>query len=883
MQLSKFLGTRRQRCLGVLVVAAGWSTSAAAQSTWVPTATGTFSWLTGSNWSTNPTVPNAAGAVARLTNAITGSQTITLDASVTLGTLSIGAASGTNAFTLGAGSGGALTFDVASGTASLSKTSGGSDTIATAITLADPLEIQVATAAASPLTISGIIGGAGQGFVKTGTGTLILAAANSYGGATTIDRGVLRFTADQSLAGGLAYGSGTAVTTSGTIDFSAASGSFGSLAVRTLSATDENGLEIGPLRGVTVTGGVTIGGAGASSNTHTTTTLFRATGSGTFAVLASGSVFQVGGATAGAGGNAATADFGGLGTLVINLGTSGTVRIGDNNSAASNANGNSTLILGATSAITANLVRVGAAASATLDQRLRLGSGTTTLNVNTLQIAHNRSGGSVDFAGPTGSVRLRAADGSSRAALNVLNTAGDQNPSALEGTLALAGHDADLFVSTLTIGSRERGATGVGLLTFDSGTLDATSLVIGRKSREFSTGAVSGTLSIGGGSVVIGSATMAVNSGSAGTATAAIAVTGGSVTFGTGAGTAVNMATSGTAYGQPAVSTITLSGGTTTIAGNVVRTGSGSGSETATVVLAGGRLDMAGFSIGASARQIGLTAQAGTLLNLGELNGGGPLVKSGTGTLVLSGTSTFAGATTVNEGLLRVTGLLANTSGVTVSAGATLGGSGSIDAALAGAGVVAPGSSPGILTATQFNPAGGLGARFEITGTAPAWGTAAASTNDVLRLSSATPFTASLSAANVIDVLFGLSGGSPITSGTYLGGFFTDADSDFLATIENGTFRYWVSGSYGDPGNQQTFTEGLYSPLAAFDANLSVTLSTVGVTAGFAGGAEAGYVTQFVVVPEPDAMALAGLGTFLGLTALRQARRLKRQDRPRPA
>jgi outer membrane autotransporter protein len=77
---------------------------------------------------------------------------------------------------------------------------------------------------------------------------------------------------------------------------------------------------------------------------------------------------------------------------------------------------------------------------------------------------------------------------------------------------------------------------------------------------------------------------------------------------------------------------------------------------------------------------------------------GGSLVKVGTGTLVLSGTNMYTGGTTVNSGTLFVNGSIAN-SAVTVNAGATLAGIGTVGATtINSGGIFAPGTSPGTIT-----------------------------------------------------------------------------------------------------------------------------------------------------------------------------------------
>jgi len=263
---------------------------------------------------------------------------------------------------------------------------------------------------------------------------------------------------------------------------------------------------------------------------------------------------------------------------------------------------------------------------------------------------------------------------------------------------------------------------------------------------------------------------------------------------------------------------------------------------------------------------IGASGYAGRV----RLNSIGELLTNGTvsvnfGTAVIGPDSTVTSAGTLKTAL-----------------GATLAGTGFVTNAIGGAGIVSPGNSPGILTAGSLDPSEGTDFIFEISGTEPDFSSSGNSTNDVLRLTDlSAPFAAPLGLSNVVNVLFNFSG-TAWTSGTYRAGFFTDRNVSFASMVQSGSFasfNYWVSGSHGASGNQQQFAVGTdgslmtYTRLGAFDSNLTVTPSVVSQTANF--GEENvvnGQIMQFVVVPEPATLFLAGIGT--AVVAWRLRRRL---------
>lgn len=258
-----------------------------------------------------------------------------------------------------------------------------------------------------------------------------------------------------------------------------------------------------------------------------------------------------------------------------------------------------------------------------------------------------------------------------------------------------------------------------------------------------------------------------------------------------------------------------------------------------------GNLTLAGaINLGGTSRT--LTIDSETFFTAALTNGG--LTKAGLGHLTLNGTSTYAGGTSVLAGKLSVNGVSASST-TTVASGAVLGGSGRV-AALSGAGTIAPGNSPGILTATTLNPTGGLDFSFEFTALGdPTWSNAQASGNDVLRLTGASPFTSALDASNRVDLLFNFS--TLALGDSYRGGFFTDRDSDFWSEIQAADFRVLLLNPQGDTLHNALTYQSYAGPL-------SWELDTVAVLANFAAGTEAGYILQLTVIPEPSTLRLLG-------------------------
>lgn len=523
---------------------------------------------------------------------------------------------------------------------------------------------------------------AGAGVFKAGAGIFTMPGTYSYTGPTSINQGTLLFTSNQSLTGALQFGNVAAVATAGILDLNNISATFtGGMTVQTATATN-NTIPIGSGQTLLVRGAVSFG-AGGAANSVTNMTISGTTG--TFSVGSAGTPtnanFQLGN-NAGVTniGSAATLNMSGLGTFFANLGT-GTFRVGDATNSGGTAVAGSTLILANTSTIFATTLTSDSPDNgASVLQLIRLGSGVNTINVTTINIAGSASGrtnATLNFNGATGSLVIRNLAGTGRSgvmsvAYGATTTAGDPI-----GIVDFNGHNVNLQLTTLQIGGRtgNTGGDATGTFSFDTGVVDVTGVNMGRRATTVTTsnGPSKATLNVGGtASLVVGATGISMSNNTStvdaglNDSDSTINISGtASVTVGTGG---INMATTTTA-GMDASSVINITGGSLTVSGNIVRTAGGLGNENTTLNLNGGTLDMGNKSIGTLAAPIGsgtgtLTFAAGTLKNLLELNGGGTLTKTTTGTLILDGANAYTGTTLISAGTLQVgTGLTTGTLG----------------------------------------------------------------------------------------------------------------------------------------------------------------------------------------------------------------------------
>jgi autotransporter-associated beta strand protein len=643
---------------------------------------------------------------------------------------------------------------------------------------------------------------------------------NTYTGATQIDQGTLMIGVNNALPTTTAVRIGTGAT-AGTLDLNGFDQTIGSLAIQSTSNAVTNSIIVDTGKTLTINGAVTLGIDANASDTNV-----NATGGGSIIVNSGGANFVIGAATGATNDNRVDADFSGLTNFTANLGA-GTFRLGDVNGGTED--NPSTMKLAVNNTITAALIRIGdgAGGGVPTTHTITLGSGTNVLSADTFNIgsagAAIRSGGAIIFDGAdtTGSVTIRATDTVSRATINVINTSGSTGGS-MDSTINFAGHTADIFASTLTMASRTQNLGGAAAtLTFDQGILDVTTLNMASRTGT-GTGGATATVNLGD-SVAVGSPTtnigtlnMAVNTSAGGAVTADLNVTGGTVNVGDGlnTGTAINMANAGA--GRTVTSTIDLTGGTLNVTGDIIRAG-GAGTENATVTLGGSTLNMSGNSIGTSGQVITFVAESGTLSNLAELNGGGALTKTTSGTLIMSSGNAYTGATNVSDGTLQVgvagvgatgTGLItAVKTAATYANAAVISGSGSLQGSVvigdtvtaANKGILAPGdgnttTSNATLTITA---AGGL---TVAAGSQTQLGITAASGTD-------TAFAASgLSASAYLAGLGSISDGS---AGTAPAAWFsqpTSGQGDFIK-LSSGTGALVL----GTNGGTATAGQGIVS------------------------------------------------------------------------
>ena len=218
---------------------------------------------------------------------------------------------------------------------------------------------------------------------------------------------------------------------------------------------------------------------------------------------------------------------------------------------------------------------------------------------------------------------------------------------------------------------------------------------------------------------------------------------------------------------------------------------------------------------------------AGTLTVAGPVSGSGQLAL-GQGEMVLSGSSSYTGDTWVHAGTLRVTGDIAASPNLRMGAAGTLRGTGRVGA-LRGGGAVLPDTGE-VLTAATVHGGGGM--HFDFTLFSGSF-----TGNTALRITDAVPFAVPLDTGAVVRLWLDV---ADLEAGQrYPGGFFTDADADFLADLSAASLEIWMPDPIGTG----------WVPLSDYwDSNVT----TVSLSHDFGTGTVAGRVLEVEIVAWPD-------------------------------
>jgi fibronectin-binding autotransporter adhesin len=244
------------------------------------------------------------------------------------------------------------------------------------------------------------------------------------------------------------------------------------------------------------------------------------TGDGTLEVDGSGTnIFKVGNAgSASTSTLNATLDMSALNNFVYNA-PAGTMIVAG---AGTDARGGGVLNLaGLSNNITVGTINfnTGSGNNSSFHSLIQLGGGTNIFNVGTFVVCQTKAQfADVQFlntASSTAGLRIRGTNGATDDTSRANITLGDRNNTGggdTRGRMLLNGHPVDIKANTIIIGQDRSGSavaghSGTGVLQFDTGVVDATSIIMGNCiTADTGTPSATGTLTVGtGGTLIVGS------------------------------------------------------------------------------------------------------------------------------------------------------------------------------------------------------------------------------------------------------------------------------------------------------------------------------------------------------------------------------------------
>ena len=129
---------------------------------WLPTAAGSFNWVSGPNWSSNPLFPSGSGDTANFQTALAGSQTVLLNGQQHVGTLTLNPTGGAGAYTIAPNVASDTLFldNLAKSLPATITNSAGNNVISAQVSLLSNTNVTVT--GATTLALNGAVGGTGS-------------------------------------------------------------------------------------------------------------------------------------------------------------------------------------------------------------------------------------------------------------------------------------------------------------------------------------------------------------------------------------------------------------------------------------------------------------------------------------------------------------------------------------------------------------------------------------------------------------------------------------------------------------------------------------------------------------------------------------------------